>query len=180
MRDIVDIIMLRRSIRQYTDQEVPDALLKRLLEAAMAAPSAANGKPWEFILVTDPAVVAELRAGMPGNYNGKAAIVVCANLAIAGHPASQNYWQIDCAAATENILIAATGLGLGTVWQGTQSPERLALLRSVLRVPESVIPVSFIWVGYGAEVKEARTQYEESRVHRQRYYAKIETEDTLA
>jgi nitroreductase len=115
MSDVMDLIFRRRSIRQYTEQAISKDTVTLLLQAAMAAPSAANGRPWEFVAVTDKAVLAELREALPGHYNGQAAIAVCANLALASSPASERFWQQDLGAATENALLAATGLGLGAV-----------------------------------------------------------------
>lgn len=181
MTDVMDLIFSRRSIRQFTEQEVPQELLIQLLKAAMAAPSAANGRPWEFIVVTDKAVLDELRAPHGGRYNGQAAIAVCANLALASSRASDLFWQQDLAAATENILLAATGLGLGAVWTGGYpGMDRVEILRRVLHIPENVIPMCLIWIGYPAESKPPRTQYDESRVHWQRYQPRVAAEDELA
>ncbi len=183
MNHVMDLIFSRRSIRQFTEQEVPQEMLTLLLQAAMAAPSAANGKPWEFVVVTDKAVLAELRAAHHGRYNGQAAIAVCANLALAGSPASQLFWQQDLAAATENILLAATGLGLGAVWTGGYpGMDRVEILRRILRIPENVYPMCLIWIGYPAESKPPRTQYDETRVHWQHYRqtSQAESKDELA
>jgi nitroreductase len=179
MAEITDLIFKRRSIRHYTEQEVTKETLTLLLQAAMAAPSAANGKPWEFVVVNDKRMMAELRSSMPGNYNATAAIAVCANMAIAGSPASERYWQQDCAIAADHILLAATGLGLGSVWLGVYPTQaRLETVRGVLCIPESVTPLCLIYLGYPAEIKEPRTQYEERRVHWQQY--KVSIVDELA
>lgn len=181
MSDILDVIYCRRSIRQYTEQPVTDETVTLLLQAAMAAPSAANGRPWEFVAVTDRAVLAELRDTLPGHYNGQAAIVPCANLALAASPASERFWQQDLSAATENILLAATGLGLGSVWTGAYpGQERLATIRRILGIPESVTPMALIWLGYPAETKPPRTQYDPQRVHWQRYQPATAGDDELA
>jgi nitroreductase len=181
MDNVLDLIMRRRSIRQYTDQPVARELVTQLLQAAMAAPSAANGRPWEFVAVTDAVVLAELRANVAGHYNGQAAIVVCANLALASSPASERFWQQDLAAATENILLAATGLRLGAVWTGGYpAQERMDVLRSTLGIPENVYPMCMIWIGYPAEEKSPRTQYDDERVHWQRYRSEVRSEDDLA
>jgi nitroreductase len=181
MADIMDLIFRRRSIRQYTERPVSQETVTLLLRAAMAAPSAANGRPWEFVAVTDRDVLEELRANVPGHYNGQAAIVVCANLALASSTASERFWQQDLGAAAENILLAATGLGLGSVWTGGYpGQDRVAILRRVLDIPEDVIPMCLIWLGYAAETKPPRTQYEEQRVHWQRYQRKATDVDELA
>jgi nitroreductase len=181
MTDVMEFIFKRRSIRKFTEQAVSKELVTRLLEAGMAAPSAANGRPWEFVAVTEPGVLAELREALPGHYNGQAAIAVCANLALASSPASERFWQQDLGAAAENILLTATGLELGAVWTGGYpGMERVEILRRVLRIPESVIPMCLIWIGYAAETKPPRTQYDAARVHWQRYGRGTTAEDELA
>jgi nitroreductase len=112
----LETIFSRRSIRKYTDQPVESEKLELLLKAAMAAPSAMNCKPWEFILVTDPEKLAQFRKRLLfGDRNAPAAIVVCGNPALSANPAAKLFWVQDCSAAAENILIAAVGLGLGKI-----------------------------------------------------------------
>jgi nitroreductase len=169
--EILDIIFSRRSIRSYQERPVEHEILVKLLQAAMAAPTAANAQPWEFVVVDEPEGLAELKENMPfGHYNTPAAIVVCGNPEIANNSAGKQYWVQDCSAAIENILIAAAGMGLGTVWIGIYPLEsRVAAVRKVLNLPEHVTPLGAVYVGYPAEQKEARTQYDEHRVYWQVY-----------
>jgi nitroreductase len=168
---IMDTIFKRRSIRKYTHQPVEDEKLRLLLQAAMAAPTACNSRPWEFIVVTDPDVLAQVRSKLFfGRYNAPAAIVVCSNEHTASSPAAKYFWVQDCSAATENMLIAAAGLGLGTVWVGVYPMQPVMdALRSVLGIPEDATPLCVVYIGYAAEDKEPRTQYDETRVHWQHY-----------
>jgi nitroreductase len=170
MENILDIIFKRRSIRAYQNKEVSRETLKFLLQAAMAAPSANNSQPWEFIAITEKNLMDMFRGKLKyGNYNAPAAIAVLANLKIAQNDSSIRYWVQDCSAAVENILIAAAGLGLGTVWIGSYPKEDVMKIeRDILGIPESIIPLALIYVGYPAEELPARTQYEESRVHWQK------------
>jgi nitroreductase len=137
----------------------------------MAAPNACNSQAWEFIVVTDPDVLKQLQTQLyAGKYNAPAAIIVCGNMKIANNSASRFYWTQDCSAATENILIAATGFGLGTVWIGIYPlPSVIKPVSVIMNLPEDVIPLSLVYVGYPAEDKEPRTQYDEHRVHWQQY-----------
>ena len=171
MENNLDIIFKRRSIRVYQNKEVSPETLKLLLQAGMAAPSANNSQPWEFIAITDKEIMDKFRGKLKyGNYNAPAAIAVLANLKIARHPSSERYWVQDCSAAVENIMIAAAGLGLGTVWIGSYPKEDvMAIEREILGIPESIVPLALIYVGYPGEERPARTQYEESRVHWQKY-----------
>ena len=174
MADILDIIKKRRSIRVYQREKVDEELLIKLLQAGMAAPSASNSRPWEFVVVTDEALLAELRSKLQyGKMKAPAAIIVLGNLQIAEKESSVRFWVQDCAAATQNILIAAAGMGLGTVWIGAYPKEDvMSAIREILDIPENVQPLSLIYVGYPAEDKEPRTQYDEQRVHWQKYVEK--------
>ena len=169
--EILDIIFKRRSIRKYTGQKVSRETLTDLLKAGMAAPSACNNQPWEFVVVDDESVMDKLRAGLRnGRYNAPAAIAVCDNPEIGMNPNCEPFWMVDCAAAVENILIAAAGMGLGTVWLGVYpKTDTIGIVREILGLPEQVTPLAVIYVGYPAEEKEPRTQYEERRVHWQQY-----------
>jgi len=172
MTKIIDIIKARRSIRKFQERSVEPEKITQLLEAAMAAPSARNGQPWEFVVVSDTCVLNTIRDNLEsGRYNTPVAIAVLANLQVpTANVSSPAFWQQDCTAALENILIAAVGLGLGTVWIGVYPREdRVAAVRRILGIPEHVIPLALIYVGYGDEDKPPRTQYNAERVHWQRY-----------
>ena len=167
----IDTIYARRSIRKYQDRPVEIEKLETLLKAAMAAPSARNGKPWEFVVVTQPEGMAELRSVMLfGKYNAPAAIIVCGNTSFIKRPLSQSFWVQDCTAATENILLAAVELGLGTVWLGVHPIKILSYqVSKVLSLPKALLPLNVIYVGYPAEEKPPRTQYNPKRVHWETY-----------
>jgi len=171
MTQAIDFIFRRRSIRKYTDQVVEPEKLDLLLKAAMAAPSAMNCKPWEFVVVTDPARLAQFRQRLPfGDRNAPAAIVVCGNPGLSTNPTARLFWIQDCSAATENILIAATGLGLGTVWIGIHPVGPfIRTVRQIVSLPRNVKPLSIVYVGYAETQKPPRTQYDPARVHRQQY-----------
>ncbi len=172
--DVLEIgnLFARRSIRAFTGDPVDPAQVEMILKAAMAAPSASNRKPWHFVVVTDARVRGALAEVHP-----HAAMVVEAPLALVpcgepslSVPGRQDYWIQDLAAATENILLAATGLGLGSVWCGVYPGlERVEAVRRVLGIPEQVIPFALIVLGHPAELKEPRTQYDSQRVHTNRW-----------
>lgn len=157
----------RRSIRAYVeDKPVEHEKIRKLLNAAMAAPSACNIQPWEFIVVTENERTDAIKASIRqwGDYNAPLVIVVC------GYP-DLIPWEgdngvIDCSAAMENMLIAATAMGLGSVWIGGFDPEAL---RDLLNIPDSAVPLAMAYFGYPAEVPEPRTRYLEEAVHWQAY-----------
>ena len=167
MNDTIDTIFKRRSIRKFTDQPVEKEKLVMLLEAAMAAPTAMNAQPWEFVVITEKEVMDKFRSGlMFAKMNAPAAICVLGSTRLQKNKAGERFWVQDCSAATENILLAATSQGLGSVWIGIH-PVTLFVrqVKNILNLPEGVTPLNLIYIGYPAEGKEPRTQYDEARVH---------------
>jgi nitroreductase len=177
--EAMDAILSRRSIRKYTTEPVPDHLIKELLEAAMSAPSAGNEQPWHFIVITDRQILDEIPKFHPYSHMVKeasVAILVCCDLQLDKH---DGLWVQDCAAATENLLIAAQAQGLGAVWLGVYPREqritglrgvypreqRITGLRGLLGIPEHVVPFSLIPVGYPGEHKPRANRYNNTRVH---------------
>ena len=171
MNPTIETILSRRSIRKYTGQPVEPEKIDLLLQAGMAAPTAMNCKPWEFVVVTDPETLAQFRSRLIfGDRNAPAAIVVCGNPALSSNPSARLFWVQDCSAAAENILIAAVGLGLGTVWIGVHPVANFVkTVRKILSIPRKVTPLCIIYIGYPLDPKPARTQYDGQRVHRQKY-----------
>lgn len=167
MDDRLRIIFSRRSIRQYSGEPVSDAEITSLLQAGMAAPSASNRKPWHFVVVTDRQILQRLAEKHPfGRMIAHAAV----GIAVCGDPAISDWWVQDCTAATENILIAVAGLGLGGVWLGCHGrPEREQAVRDVLAIPGRIGVLSLLSIGHPGEEKDARTQYNPARVHRDRW-----------
>lgn len=172
--EALETIYKRRSIRKYLNKEVDQDTIITLLKAATAAPTAANCQPWEFVVITEPEKMNELRNKIYfAKYNAPVAIVVCGNMKLAFKGIMQEMWVQDCSAAIENILIAATSLGLGTVWIGIHpSAGNVKILKDFLNMPEYVTPLGIVYVGYPAEEKEARTRYDEKRVYWQEYEPK--------
>lgn len=167
-RDLIRTIFSRRSIRKYADRSVSEVDIRTLLEAAMAAPSASNRKPWHFIVVDEREVLDQLADAHPYGkmlFHAPLCIAVCGDVSI-----SSSYWVQDCSAATENLLLAAAALGLGAVWLGVfPNDDRVAFVRRILDIPPGAFPLNLVSIGYPDERKEPRTQYDRSRVHRGRW-----------
>ena len=165
-----DPVLTRRSIRAYTAEPVSDGQIEALLRAAMAAPSAGNQQPWRFVVVTDHDTLAAIPTVHPYARmlaKAPAAIVVCAQPEGLRWPP---FWDQDCAAAVENILIEAVTLGLGAVWLGVHPlEERVVGLRRLLGIPDDVIPFAVVAVGHPAEPKEPAARFDPERVHRERW-----------
>jgi nitroreductase len=160
---VLDLIKKRRSIRQYTEQPVSDDDVKAMLEAAMAAPSASNLKPCEFIVVRREDLRQQLAKMKTWSFMCAAAPVV---FVVCGDEGRSRYWVEDASAATENLLLAAAGLDLGAVWMAVYpEPKYEDYVRNLLGVPETLHVLCLVAVGHPAETKPPRTQYDESKVH---------------
>jgi nitroreductase len=166
--DLIQTILARRSIRRYTSEPVSEESIQTLLEAAMAAPSASNRKPWQFVVLTARETMDTLAEAHPHGkmlFDAPLCISVCGDLTV-----MERYWVQDCSAATENLLLAAVALGLGAVWLGVYPrDERVAAVRQLLGLPDHITPLNLIAIGHPGEKKEPRTQYDETRVHRERW-----------
>ena len=142
----------RKSVRSFTDEKVTAEQLEELARAGMAAPSVRNTQPWAFILVTDRATLNSLANGLPYAkmlFHASAAIVVCGIPEKSGNDSPEGYWVQDCSAATQNILLAAESMELGAVWTAAYPrTERVNIVREILNIPEKVIPLNVIPVGY--------------------------------
>jgi nitroreductase len=167
MNEVLNTILKRRSIRRFTDQPLDNETIELLLKAAMAAPTAMNAQPWEFVVITEKAVMDKFRnALMFAKMNAPAAICVLGSKRMQKNKAGEKFWVQDCSAATENILLAATSLGLGSVWVGVHPVTLFARqVENILNLPEGVTPLNLIYLGYPAEEKESRSQYDEKRIH---------------
>ncbi len=166
-KHVFDAIYGRRSVRNYVEgKEIERGKIVKLLKAGMAAPSACNIQPWEFIVVTDGDTVRRIRQSIErfGDYNAPMVMVVCSYPDFI--PWEGDNGATDCSVAIENMLIAATAMDLGTVWIGGFDPGSI---RQILDIPENVFPVGLFYVGYPAEQPEPRTQYLEEAVYWQKY-----------
>jgi nitroreductase len=173
MNTIIDTIYQRRSIRKFEEKPVAHDQLIELIKLAMAAPSASNSQPLEFILTTDLFVLSQIRAKMRyANYNAPAAILVLGNPQKAANASGKRFWVQDGSAAIENILIGAVAMGLGTCWIGVHPvPPFEREVRTIFQLPDHVFPLGIVLVGYPAETPEPRTQFDPAAVHWDRYPA---------
>jgi nitroreductase len=162
----IEAMYKRRSIRKYKDRVVEREKLDKLLSVAMAAPTAMNSKPWHFVVVDDKEKMNGLRDVMEyGKYNAPAAIVVCGDMKETLPGANKNFWIQDCSSALTNILNGAVELGLDTVWLGAYpKAEQVKDIMRYFNMPENIVPLGVVYVGYGGEEKEARTQFDSSKV----------------
>jgi len=160
-------IFTRRSIRRYTDAPVPEEMLEKILRAGMAAPSAGNEQPWHFVVLTDKNILREIPKFHPYSHmlnHANLAIVVCGDLSAQKY---EGYWVQDCSAATQNMLLMAEELGLGSVWLGVYPTEdRVKGMKKLLGLPENIVPFSILPIGYPDEKKDPVDRFNPSRIHR--------------
>ena len=163
-------IFSRRSIRRFAPGDVGEPAITRLLQAAMAAPSAAAQDPWRFVVVRKREQLAKVAAALPyGGMLAQASVgfVVCGDLD-AAHDRQLSYALQDCAAAIENLLLCAHALGLGGCWIGVHPREdRIRKLKEMFALPPSVVPISVVAVGLPGEKKDPRTRFNPDYVHRE-------------
>ncbi len=166
--DMLGLIFGRRSIRVYSPGEVSEAAVTRLLQAAMAAPSAMTKDPWRFVIVRDRAKLAKLAEALPGGKmlaTAALGIIVCGDLESAFEQ-QISYLLQDCSACIENLLLAAHGLGLGACWVGVHpAEEAIRTVRELFSLPGPIVPVAGIAVGVPGEQLEPRTRYQQGYVH---------------
>ena len=164
----IETIMTRTSIRSFSDRAVSADTIEMLLRAGMAAPTAVNKQPWYFVVITDRAVMDSLGGNGRQSQMWKEsplAIAVCGNMEKALEGPAQAFWVQDCSAATENILLAAHALGLGAVWTGCYPmEERMANVSQVLKLPENIVPLCVIVMGYPNESPEPKDKWKPENV----------------
>lgn len=160
----LETIFNRKSVRKYTEQPVEKEKLEMLARAGMAAPSSRDRRPWEFIIVTDRAILDQMGDGLPLARmlkDTKQAIIVCGDSV-----KSNNAWQLDCSAAAQNVLLAAESMGLGAVWTAAYPyPERMKVVREALKLPEHIIPLTVIPLGYPTGVEKPKDKFNKKQVH---------------
>lgn len=165
--ELKEVLLKRRSIRKFTEEAVSEEDINELLHAAMSGPSACNKKPWEFYVISNKDKLKELQSASKfTKMQAPLAMVVCGNLSHALPMRLAEYWIQDCSAATENILLRVTDLGLGAVWCGIYPQKRAQKkVAEILGLSAKEIPLNIILIGHPAEEPDARDQYDEKRVH---------------
>lgn len=166
----IEAILTRRSIRAFKPEMPTESQVETLLKSAMYAPSARNQQLWDFVVIDDAELLRSLAAISPSlkpcEY-APMAILVCGDISRAKSP---DFWQHDCAAATQNLLLAAHDLGLGAVWMGVFPREsRVTEITSLVHLPEEVFPFSLIAVGYPNETPQQPDRYLPKRVFRNKW-----------
>jgi len=164
--NVLDAILTRRSIRKYNGIPVSIEEIKDLVRFSMFAPSAVNKQPWHFIIIYDKEMLEKItqfhpHAGMLTQ--AAAAVLICGDESLAHTPA---YWPVDCAAATQNFLLAAHGKGLGAVWLGIYPrEERISAMKSLMNLPVHIQPFSLISLGHTDVPGRIADRFKPERIH---------------
>lgn len=158
-------IYKRRSIRKYLSTPIPDEKILEFIKAGLNAPSAGNQQPWKFLVINQRAILNKIIEFHPHSSplkDSPVAILVCGDLHL---EVKKNYWMIDCAAATQNILLEIANQDYGACWLGVYPrPERMDALTQLFDLPENIMPFSLIAVGVPAEEKEPNNKFDLTRI----------------
>jgi nitroreductase len=168
--DALKAIATRRSVRKYKKDDVPRPLVARMIEALFASPSAVDARPWHFIVIDDREILRQLGREMADCemlFEAPLGILICADPSLERAP---GFWPQDCAAAAENLLLAAHALGLGAVWVGLYPmEERVEAVRRVMAAPRSVIPFALVAIGCPAEQPPPENRFDPAKLHHNRW-----------
>ena len=166
MQNTIDTIYDRRSVRKYIDKEVNPDLVDEILRAAMFAPSGCNKQPWHFVVFNDKELIKEIKAMHPyasALATAPVCIMVCGDTQKEMAP---GFYQVDCSAAIENMILAAKALGIDTCWMGIYPWEdTMAAFTKRFNLPENIKPFALISVGYSESKQERPRRYDASRIH---------------
>jgi nitroreductase len=161
----LEAIFTRRSIRKFLNKSVADDILQEIVKAGMYAPSAHNEQPWHFVIIKDRKILDEIPTFQPYSDMCKSAtcaIIVCGDLSL---EKSQGNWPQDCAAATQNILLAIHDLGLGGVWASIYPrEERMKRHQELLKLPQNILPFALIPLGYTDEKPKTVDRFKKERI----------------
>lgn len=170
--ELMEGLLSRRSVRKFTDQQVEREKIEQLIKAAQYAPSAHNTQPWHFLVVENKEVLKQFRhvqRSASFAENAPLVILVCGDTEQAFHREKEgwSYINIDCSAATENLLLAAHALGLGGCWCGaTPMLKPMEGLKELFKLPENIQPFSIVVLGYPAEEpKQPENRCDPAKIH---------------
>ncbi len=167
----VECIMTRASVRSYTDRQVDDSTINKILRAGMAAPTAANQQPWQFVVVTDQNLKDSITSAFEYTKmveHCSFAVVVCGDMdnLFQGDIPDGGFWVEDCSAASENMLLAAHALGVGGVWCGIYPlKDRESRLRQILNLPATLTPLNVMAFGYPSAPVAPKDKWAPAKIH---------------
>ncbi len=168
--DTLEAILNRRSIRQYTSEPITDEQLSVILKCGMYAPSAVNKQPWHFIVFRKKDTIRQIMEVHP---NSSMLARACAAILVCWDEHLQHdvgYGPVDCAAATQNMLLAAHSLGIGSVWVGIYPrQQRMEAVQKIFNLPDHIKGFSIVSLGYPAETRQQPERYNPGRIHQEKW-----------
>ncbi|MBQ3943488.1 MAG: nitroreductase family protein [Elusimicrobia bacterium] len=160
----IENILSRKSVRKYSDKEIEQEKIDIILKCAMAAPSAMNKQPWEILVINDKEKLEKIAEILPNasySKNSQVTIIVCGDKNV-----SEKFWEQDCSAVSENILLAAESLGLGAVWCAVYPfDEKVEAVKNLFELPENIVPLNVIPMGYPETNEDAKEKYDSKKIH---------------
>ena len=167
---VLENIASRKSVRSYTDQDVTPEQVETILRAAMAAPTGMNVQPWRFVVVRDQAVKDKLAGGFNKMIAKAPVVIVVCGQTVQKNGRPNNNWTADCAAATENMLLAVEAIGLGAVWTACYPyEERMNPAIEVLGLPDDVKPYCIVPVGHPSGNDRPKDKWKPENIHYDRW-----------
>ena len=166
----MDVIRLRRSVRVYSDQEILDEDINKIIEAGICAPSAKNQQPWEFIVIKDKSILNKLSEKLSPLYaKSKVTIILCQRKDGLSSPTRVAQ---DMSACMQNMMLEATKIGIGSCWIGTYpDPERMNPLIEELNIPSNIEPFCGLTLGYPLNEEAFKEVKRTAKIHYNRYNA---------
>ncbi len=164
--EAIEAIMTRRSVRAFTEQQVTAEQIEIIMRAAMAAPSAYNEQPWEFIIVNEKSKLESIAKIRNTAWIKSASIGILTCVDDLKIKRQKGYGVIDVSIATTNILLAVHALGLGATWTGVYPNENLVpQFKKEFNLPENITPLAFLPIGYPKTQPKQKDEYKTERIH---------------
>lgn len=166
--ELFEAIFSRRSIRSYKTDKIPASYIEKIIKSAMFAPSAMNLQPWDFVICDAAESLDNLKKIVPHSEKMLAsngiAVLICGDKSL---EKNEDYLVQNCSAATQNFLLAAHGIGLGACWIGIHPiKEIMDGLKNYFNMPDYIVPVSMVTLGYPAETKEFEERFKPEKIHK--------------
>ena len=166
----LDNIFARKSVRSYTDEPISPEQVETILKAAMAAPSGMNMQPWRFVVVTDQKVKDKLAVGFNKMIAKAPVVIIVCGKTTNKLGAPNKNWTADCAASTENLLLAVEALGLGAVWTACYPYEdRMNPTVEALGLPENISPYCIVPIGHPAGNDKPKDKWNPENIHYEKW-----------
>jgi len=172
MNNLTKLILRRKSVRRFAECSLSESEINTLLRAAMAAPSAKNAQPWHFVVIEDLTMLKQLSEQLPYAKmlsSAALAVVVCGDRQVHKGESAPN-WMLDCAAATQNLLLVAESMDFGAVWTGCfPYKDRIEMVSTALELPKHIIPLNVIAIGAPLGNERPLDKWKPDRIHREKW-----------